>query len=94
MIMLIIWPISQLLQCMNCVGNDVASLSISTTSIRRHGLLLAKYIQNKTMEKMAKVASISVMFDEASDIQMHKHLNIFVNVSTSTELLKCTTTIT
>jgi hypothetical protein len=59
----------------------------STTSIRRHGLLLAKYIQNKTMENMAKAASISVMFDEAADIQMHKHLNIFVNVSTSTKFL-------
>jgi hypothetical protein len=31
---------------------------------------------------MQKVASVSLMFDEASDIQMYKHLNIFVNVST------------
>ena len=30
---------------------------------------------------MQKVASVSLMFDEASDIQMYKHLNIFVNVS-------------
>jgi hypothetical protein len=45
--------------------------------------ITSKYIQDKTMQKMAKVASVSVMFDEASDIQMHKHLNIFVNVSTS-----------
>jgi hypothetical protein len=27
------------------------------------------------------VASASIMFDEASVIQMHKHLNVFVNVS-------------
>jgi len=30
---------------------------------------------------MEHVASASIMFDEASDIQMHKHLNVFVNVS-------------
>ena len=30
---------------------------------------------------MEGVASVSIMFDEASDIQMHKHLNVFVNVS-------------
>ena len=30
---------------------------------------------------MDGVSSVSIMFDEASDIQMHKHLNVFVNVS-------------
>jgi hypothetical protein len=29
---------------------------------------------------MANVVSASLMFDEASDIQMNKHLNLFVNV--------------
>lgn len=29
---------------------------------------------------MENVVSVSIMFDEASDIQMNKHLNIFVNV--------------
>ena len=73
----------QLLVSLNCVQKDNASaLSISTTSIRRHGLTLSQYFQTKTKQIMSKVASVSVMFDEASDIQMYKHLNIFVNVST------------
>ncbi len=73
----------QLLVSLNCVQKDNAlALAISTTSIRRHGLTLSQYFQTKTKQIMSKVASVSVMFDEASDIQMYKHLNIFVNVST------------
>ena len=53
--------------------DNASALAISSTSIRRHGLTLSEYFQTKT---------VSVMFDEASDIQMHKHLNDFVNVST------------
>ena len=30
---------------------------------------------------MQNVISASIVFDEASDIQMYKHLNVFVNVS-------------
>ena len=73
----------QLLVSLNCVQKDNAlALAISTTSIRRHGLTLSQYFQTKTKQIMSKVASVSVMFDEASDIQMYKHLNSFVNVST------------
>ncbi len=72
----------QLLLSLNCVHKEsAAALSISTTSIRRHGLMLSEYFQTKTKTIMQKVASVSVMFDEASDIQMYKHLNIVVNVS-------------
>ena len=35
------------------------------------------------------VASASIMFDEASDIQMHKHLNVFVNVSRVANYFLC-----
>ena len=72
----------QLLQSLNCVAQEsVRELSISPTSIRRFGLNLSADIHRKTIAIMGKVASVSVMFDEASDIQMYKHLNIFVNVS-------------
>ncbi len=72
----------QLLQSLNCVAQDsVPDLSISPTSIRRFGLKLSTDIHSKTIAIMGKVASVSIMFDEASDIQMYKHLNIFVNVS-------------
>jgi hypothetical protein len=56
------------------------ALAISESSIRRHGLTLCKEIQTQTKNLMDKVISWSLMFDEASDIQMHKHLNIFVNI--------------
>ncbi len=62
--------------------DNASALAISSTSIRRHGLTLSEYFQTKTKTILQKVASVSVMFDEASDIQMHKHLNVFVNVST------------
>jgi hypothetical protein len=35
------------------------------------------------------VASASIMFDEASDIQMHKHLNVVVNVSRVANYFLC-----
>jgi hypothetical protein len=80
----------QYLAALNCVNKDNASaLAISSTSIRRHGLTLSEYLQTKTKTILQKVASVSVMFDEASDIQMHKHLNVFVNVSTYTISCAC-----
>ncbi len=41
---------------------------------------MCKYIQTKTVQVLEHVANAPIMFDEASDIQMHKHLNVFVNV--------------
>jgi hypothetical protein len=40
---------------------------------------------------MANVVSASLMFDEASDIQMAKHLNMFVNVLLETGEVKTLT---
>jgi hypothetical protein len=40
---------------------------------------------------MANVVSASLMFDEASDIQMNKHLNLFVNVLLDTGDVKTLT---
>jgi hypothetical protein len=40
---------------------------------------------------IANVISASLMFDEASDIQMNKHLNIFVNVLLNTGDVKTLT---
>jgi hypothetical protein len=71
----------QLLQSLN--GTDkvaVADLSLSRQTCARKGLALCDYFKGKTSQMMANVAAVSIMFDEASDIQMHKHLNIFVNV--------------
>ena len=68
-----------------------ATVSISSTSIRRHGLALSQDIQTKTKQLMANVVSASLMFDEASDIQMNKHLNLFVNVLLDTGDVKTLT---
>ena len=72
----------QLLQSLNCIDKvAVADLSLSRqTTCARNGLALCDYFKGKTLQMMANVAAVSIMFDEASDIQMHKHLNIFVNV--------------
>ena len=67
------------------------ALSISTTSIRRHGIAICKDIGTKTKHLMANVVSASLMFDEASDIQMSKHLNMFVNVLLETGEVKTLT---
>ena len=40
---------------------------------------------------MVNVVSASLMFDEASDIQMNKHLNLFVNVLLDTGDVKTLT---
>ena len=53
----------------------------SKQSCSRYGLNISKYLQGKILNVMDGVSSVSIMFDEASDIQMHKHLNVFVNVS-------------
>ena len=58
-----------------------ATLHLSRQSCARYGLQLCTYIHKKTVEQMPIVISASIMFDEASDIQMYKHLNVFVNVS-------------
>ena len=73
----------QLYVSLHCVEkpDKIADISISKSSIQRHGLTLATYFQKKTKNMLQKVASVSLMFDEASDIQMYKHLHIFVNVS-------------
>jgi hypothetical protein len=71
----------QLLQSLNCVDkNAVVHLRSSKTTCARHGVALCEYFKGKTITMMENVVSISIMFDEASDIQMHKHLNVFVNV--------------
>jgi hypothetical protein len=71
----------QLLQSLNCVDKDaVVNLSSSKTTCARHGLALCDYFKGRTITMMENVVSVSIMFDEASDIQMNKHLNIFVNV--------------
>jgi hypothetical protein len=63
----------QLLQSLNCVDKSaVAYLSSSKTTCARHGLALCEYLKGKSVRMMENVASISIMFDEASDIQMHK----------------------
>ena len=59
---------------------SAAAMHISKTSCSRYGVNISKYLQAKTVNVMEGVASVSIMFDEASDIQMHKHLNVFVNV--------------
>jgi hypothetical protein len=67
---------------MNCVNKDMAAtLHLSRQSCARYGLQLCTYIHDKTVQQMQNVASASIMFDEASDIQMHKHSHVFVNVS-------------
>jgi hypothetical protein len=71
----------QLLQALNCVDKDMAKdLSLSRPTCASRGLVLCDYFKGKTIKMMENVASVSIMFDEASDIQMHKHLNVFVNV--------------
>jgi hypothetical protein len=71
----------QLLQALNCVDKDLArDLSLSRPTCASHGLALCDYFKGKTIKMMENVASVSIMFDEPSDIQMHKHLNVFVNV--------------
>jgi hypothetical protein len=50
-------------------------------SIARYGLAIANEIEKYTALVTENAVSASIMFDEASDIQMHKKLNIFVNVS-------------
>ena len=60
---------------------SAAAMHISKQSCSRYGVNISKYLQAKTVNVMEGVASVSIMFDEASDIQMHKHLNVFVNVS-------------
>ncbi len=70
-----------LLQSLNRTDKvEVADLSLSRQTCARNGLALCDYFQGKTLQMMANVAAVSIMFDEASDIQIHKHLNIFVNV--------------
>ncbi len=59
---------------------SAGSLSITRSSISRHGIAIANDIVKKTKNLMASVVSASLMFDEASDIQMSKHLNMFLNV--------------
>jgi hypothetical protein len=59
---------------------SASSLSITRSSISRHGIAIANDIVKKTKHLMASVVSASLMFDEASDIQMSKHLNMFLNV--------------
>ncbi len=68
-----------------------ASLPISRTSIQRNGLKLSGYTQAKTKALLAKGISVSLMFDEASDIQMNQHLNVFVNVLRDTGEVKTLT---
>jgi hypothetical protein len=70
---------------------SAAALSISRTSIQRNGLKLSGYIQAKTKALLAKCISVSLMFDEASDIQMNQHLNVFVNVLLDTGEVKTLT---
>ena len=60
---------------------SAGSLSITRSSISRHGLAIADDLVKKTKLLMVSVVSASLMFDEASDIQMSKHLNMFLNVS-------------
>ncbi len=60
---------------------SAAAMHTSKQSCSRYGLNISKYLQAKTVNVMEGVAGVSIMFDEASDIQMHKHLNVFVNVS-------------
>jgi hypothetical protein len=69
------------MQSLNCIDKvAVADLSLSRQTCARNGLAICEYFKGKTKQMMANVAAVSIMFDEASDIQMHKHLNIFVNV--------------
>ncbi len=71
----------QLLQALICVDKDLAKdLRLSRPICASHGLVLCDYFKGKTVKMMENVAFVSLMFDEASDIQMHKHLNVFVNV--------------
>jgi hypothetical protein len=62
----------QLFQALNCVDKDLAKdLSLSRPTCASHGLVLCDYFKGKTVKMMEKVASVSIMLDEASDIQMH-----------------------
>ena len=70
---------------------SAGSLSITRSSISRHGLAIADDIVKKTKLLMVSVVSASLMFDEASDIQMSKHLNMFFNVLLETGEVKTLT---
>ena len=70
---------------------SAGSLSITRSSISRHGLAIADDIVKKTKLLMVSVVSASLMFDEASDIQMSKHLNMFLNVLLETGEVKTLT---
>ena len=71
--------------------NSADSLSITRSSISRHGLAIADDLVKKTKLLMVSVVSASLMFDEASDIQMSKHLNMFLNVLLETGEVKTLT---
>lgn len=70
---------------------SAGSLSITRSSISRHGLAIADDLVKKTKLLMVSVVSASLMFDEASDIQMSKHLNMFLNVLLETGEVKTLT---
>jgi hypothetical protein len=71
-----------LLKSLHCVdAKPAAALRLSPRSIARYGLAIASEIEKNTALVTENAVSASIMFDEASDIQMHKKLNIFVNVS-------------
>jgi hypothetical protein len=58
-----------------------SSLHLSRRSIARYGLAIGKQFEKDTTSAMENAVSASIMFDEASDIQMNKKLNVFVNLS-------------
>ncbi len=47
---------------------SAAAMHISKQSCSRYGVNISKYLQAKTVNVMEGVASVSIMFDEASDI--------------------------
>ena len=62
-------------------SKPASSLHLSRRSIARYGLAIGKQFEKDTTSAMENAVSASIMFDEASDIQMNKKLNVFVNVS-------------
>jgi hypothetical protein len=56
-------------------------MHLSRRSVVRYRLAIAKQFEKDTISAMEDAVSASIMFDEASDIQMNKKLNVFVNVS-------------
>ena len=71
-----------MLKALHCVDTKQATaLHLSARSVARYGLATANEIEKETTLLIEKAVSLSIMFDEASDIQMHKKLNIFINVS-------------